>query len=157
MKYELKTDITRTGVRFKKIREHFGLNQKEFGARLGLVASTVSEFEAHNIHPSYGLVLKFYEVLGVNPNYILLGHGSMFLDETGRILSELDFGDQKQEAIEMILTMEQSPLVRAFALATTTHFIAANESIINNDIQKRQSLKNKQSGDTNKKPEEKAH
>jgi len=137
MKYELKTDISGTGNRLKKIRGHFRLNQKEFAARLGVGMSTVSEIESENIKLSYGVIMKLYEELGVNPNYVLLGRGKMFLESNDKMISELDFGDQHQTGVEMIAMMEKSPLVRAYLLATATQFFNTHEELISLDIQQK--------------------
>lgn len=63
--------------RIKQVRQYAGLNQTEFGKRLGIKQNSVSQIEASNRIPSDQLVLSICREFGVSRHWLETGEGDM--------------------------------------------------------------------------------
>ena len=80
--------------RIKELRKSLGLNQTEFGARLGLVTSTISGYESGIRIPSDAIILSICREFGVSETWLRTGEGEMFPsrsreEELGRLVADL--------------------------------------------------------------------
>ncbi len=131
-----KTGITNNyGNRLREIRSLLGISQKDFASKMGIAASFLSEVEKEKTKPGYNFLIKLAEVFDINPSWLLLERGGMFLSAAGGPNGkEYDFGEQAEEIRDLLTYLEKSPLVRLSVMAFATKFLLANESIINRDI-----------------------
>jgi DNA-binding XRE family transcriptional regulator len=60
---------------FKVIRIAFGLNQEDFGKRIGVSKDTICNWERGKTKPDIGHLLTIVD-MGANINYLLHGNGS---------------------------------------------------------------------------------
>lgn len=67
--------------RIKAIRIHFGLNQTEFGCRLGAKQSTVAGWENSGRIPPGPVISLMCKEFGVSETWLRTGEGDMFLPE----------------------------------------------------------------------------
>lgn len=67
--------------RIKAIRIHFGLNQTDFGCRLGAKQSTVAGWENSGRIPPGPVISLMCKEFGVNETWLRTGEGEMFLPE----------------------------------------------------------------------------
>ena len=72
------------GERFKKVRDHFGLMQKELAESLNVSATSLSDVEKGKFKPSLELLTGLCLKYEVNLYYILFGDDSMFLSPIQR-------------------------------------------------------------------------
>ena len=80
--------------RIKELRKSLGLNQTEFGARLGITPSAISGYEIGTRVPSDAIILSICREFGCNETWLRAGEGEMFRPmsreaELGRLLGDL--------------------------------------------------------------------
>jgi len=75
--------------KFKQIREKLGLSQKEIADILGVSQKSVSYWEQGRNEPQASIVRTFCNKFGINPNWLLMDKGEMFLNETQKQLPSL--------------------------------------------------------------------
>lgn len=56
--------------RLKEARIAAGLNQKELGAMIGVTGNAISNYENGTSSPNDKILLKLFDALGVEPNYL---------------------------------------------------------------------------------------
>lgn len=81
-------------TRVKLLRKALGLNQTEFGARLGVAQSTVGGWEGGFRDISDAIVKSICREFGVSEAWLRTGEGEMFptlsrQEEMGRLVAEL--------------------------------------------------------------------
>lgn len=64
-------------TRLKSIREHFNLNQYEFGKRIGVTGATISRLESGVRSITKAQVLAIAREFGVDENWLRTGEGEM--------------------------------------------------------------------------------
>jgi len=80
--------------RIKELRKSLGLNQAEFGARLGLASSTVAGYENGYREVSDAIIKSICREFGISEAWLRDGAGEMKADvsreeEMGRLLGDL--------------------------------------------------------------------
>lgn len=130
------------GERIKKIRRELAVSQKDFAAKLNIAASFLSEIESGKTKPGYNFLVKLAAEFDVNPTWILLGTGPMFIKEVPAI-SEGDFGIHTESIKELLWYFRHSPLVRLSVMAFASKFLLDNEAIIKKDIKMNEPEKEK--------------
>jgi transcriptional regulator with XRE-family HTH domain len=74
-------------ARLKLLRHTLDMTQSQFAKIMGITQSTYAYIEkGHRASITLDQLLILNEALGINPNWILLGHGEMYLGEKDRIL-----------------------------------------------------------------------
>lgn len=63
--------------RIKELRKSLGLNQTEFGAKLGITTSAISGYELGTIAPSNSIIKSICREYGVNETWLRTGAGEM--------------------------------------------------------------------------------
>lgn len=66
--------------RIKKIRKQLDLSQAAFGARIGVSAAGVSQFEKGVNLPSNATILNICREFNVNEDWLRTGYGAMFME-----------------------------------------------------------------------------
>lgn len=66
--------------RFKTLRQHLKLSQKEFGERIGITQSHIASLESGRRDISDRTIKYICEIWGVNEEWIKHGTGEMFID-----------------------------------------------------------------------------
>lgn len=61
------------GERVKQVRDKFGLNQRDFAARLGTGAGRISMIESGQNVPGGDLLVRLHAEFGVDLNWLLTG------------------------------------------------------------------------------------
>jgi SOS-response transcriptional repressor LexA len=65
------------GTRIRSLRDHFGLRQDEFGAKIGLSGNRVSEIENDKGGTKASVVMAICRQFPLNPQWLLSGEGEM--------------------------------------------------------------------------------
>ena len=65
--------------RIKQLRKHLGLNQTEFGARIGVKQTTIAGYERGASTPLDAVVSAICREFNVNENWLRTGEGQMFI------------------------------------------------------------------------------
>ena len=66
--------------RIKNIRKEFALNQDEFGARLGITGSGLSNIENGKRNVTEQMILAICREFAVNEKWLRTGEGAMFVE-----------------------------------------------------------------------------
>lgn len=69
--------------RIKELRMSLGINQVEFGKKLGVTKQSVSNWENNNITPSIDMLVKICNTFSVSSDYLLGIDNKRTLDVTG--------------------------------------------------------------------------
>ncbi len=129
--------LTDYSKRLREVRRTLDISQKDFAAELNISPSFLSEIESGKTKPGYNFLTKMAGVFNVNPSWILLAKGPMFIkdDETGSIADD-EFGDHTESIKELLWHFKHSPLVKLSVMAFATKFLLDNEEIIQRDIER---------------------
>ena len=65
------------GQRLRKVRRHAGLNQRDFGRKIGLSGNRVSEIEHGKGELKAGALYSLCSEFGVDSEWLMTGNGSM--------------------------------------------------------------------------------
>jgi DNA-binding XRE family transcriptional regulator len=80
-------EIVTVNHRISMIRQHFELSQKQFGEKLGIQSATISHIEKNIHRPNFDVVASILATYReINPYWLLLGEGKMFLDKDDPII-----------------------------------------------------------------------
>ena len=63
--------------RIKELRKSLGLNQTEFGAKIGVATSAISGYELGTISPSNAIIKSICREYGVSETWLRTGAGEM--------------------------------------------------------------------------------
>lgn len=74
--------------RVKAVREHFGLTQKEFGARLCVSRNTIAKYEYEGRRPEGPVLELLRREFGISKKWLLEGTGEMFTPTETGIVAE---------------------------------------------------------------------
>ncbi|HIT42616.1 MAG TPA: helix-turn-helix transcriptional regulator [Candidatus Caccovicinus merdipullorum] len=98
--------------RIKELRKTLGLNQTEFGNRIGIKQGSVAAYESGARVPIDAVVLSICREFNVNESWLRTGEGEMFIqvpeeDETAALVYSL-LGPEKNEFYTIILEIIRS-------------------------------------------------
>ncbi|BCK01444.1 helix-turn-helix transcriptional regulator [Anaerocolumna chitinilytica] len=65
--------------RIKEIRKTVGLNQIEFGAKIGVKGNTIGNYEVGLRNPSDAVIFSICREFNVNEEWLRTGNGEMFI------------------------------------------------------------------------------
>ena len=68
--------------RIKEIRKFFGLNQTEFGKRIGIKQGSVAGYESGSRVPMDSIVTSICREFGVSEHWLRTGEGEMIIPKT---------------------------------------------------------------------------
>lgn len=68
--------------RLKELRKELGLTQREFAEKIGVKQNTVAQYEMGRNNPIDTVVALICRRWNVNENWLRLGIGSMFIEQT---------------------------------------------------------------------------
>ncbi len=87
----------------KKLRKHLGFNQTKMADKLGISQTHWANIETgkRNLTSENILILK--EVFNISPNWLLLGKGEMFLDESSNITPDSNLDAYIEAKVHQVL------------------------------------------------------
>ncbi|MCU0289233.1 MAG: helix-turn-helix domain-containing protein [Acidobacteria bacterium] len=127
------------GRRLKELRRVLDISQKDFASRIDITGSLLSEIESGKVKPGYHFLIAIAREYNINPTWVLLEDGEMFLnknDHENVIIDKDEFGDQTLQVKEMLWYLKNSPLVQSTVLSFVSKFLYENEQSIQKDIEK---------------------
>jgi len=116
---------TTTGInqRIRELRLAEGLNQKEFGKKLGLVQASISRLEKSEVKISDANINLICRTFSINPDWLRTGLGNRYLPPTGQVderdakghafaafAAAYNLSKEQTAAIRMILTLSPDEL-----------------------------------------------
>jgi transcriptional regulator with XRE-family HTH domain len=137
-------NVVEVGRRLKDIRRALGISQKDFAARIDVTGSLLSEIEAGKVKAGYHFLIAIAREFRVNPTWVLLEEGEMFLSKDGLSAGAVngnEFGDQTVRVKELLWYLKHSPLVQSTVLGFVGKFLLENEQSIRKDIEKSETRK----------------
>lgn len=84
--------------RIKEIRKDLGLNQQEFGERIGLKPTTITCYEKGSRKPNDAILKNICREFHVSKEWLLTGKGEKYIRHSAmfaELLSEIDDSDDK--------------------------------------------------------------
>jgi len=69
------------GERLKTFRKHLKLSQEEFGNKINISQKSLSAIERGDRRLYAELIEKISKTYNLNPNWLILGKGDMFLEK----------------------------------------------------------------------------
>lgn len=86
--------------RIRQVRKTTGLNQAEFGARVGVKGNTIGNYEIGLRSPSDAVIFSICREFGVSETWLRTGEGEMFLpvdadEELAQVLAEIKLSDDQ--------------------------------------------------------------
>lgn len=98
--------------RIKQVRKALGLNQAEFGQRVGVKGNTIGNYEIGLRSPSDAVIFSICREFRVSENWLRTGEGEMFLRQTeaeqlAEITTRMEL-DQDDPFISMITSAVKS-------------------------------------------------
>jgi len=93
--------------RIKNIRTELGISQKDFGERIGIRDSYVSEIESGNKYPSMLVLLAIEYRFGVSVKWLKTGKGSTYIKEDIKLTKEeMEIIKALREKLELRKTIQ---------------------------------------------------
>jgi transcriptional regulator with XRE-family HTH domain len=108
-KFALKEGI---GSRFRKMREHTGLSQKETGQLFGMNQSNIARIEKGIVSPNMAICDYFHTEYHIDMNWLITGEGEMVLPEEETDPKLIDYGEFKEEMKDLLFHLEKVPTAR---------------------------------------------
>lgn len=71
--------------RIKELRKSLGLNQADFGKRIGVAPNTISTYENGSRALSDAIIMSICREFGVNEDWLRTGNGDMFWEEKRKL------------------------------------------------------------------------
>jgi transcriptional regulator with XRE-family HTH domain len=145
MAREIKPGLLELAMRLKALRKALKFNQKEFAKKLDISSGYLSEVESGKTKPGYDLFYNLSRHFPVNFSYLLHGEGEMLAKEKRKGIS----GNRETEAWidtedDLLWYIENSPLFMHTMMSYANKFLYDNELIIKKDIERSQSMKDKE-------------
>ena len=126
------------GKHVREVREALHLKQKEFSRGLGISYQHLSDIELGKQGTGLDFFFKMITVYNVNLNYLLLGEGEMFLQETGNNQELLKgFAVNNPDVKDFLYYFINSSMVHYHVLSDFRKFFNAEETAIKYDIKKK--------------------
>ncbi len=69
--------------RIKELRNSLGINQVEFGKKLGVTKQCISNWENGNIQPSIDMLIKICNAFSISSDYLLGLSSELTIDASG--------------------------------------------------------------------------
>lgn len=97
--------------RIRQLRKELGLNQTEFGERIGVKQTTIAGYETGAKNPMESVVLSICREFNVNEDWLRTGEGEMFKErspseEIGYYVEDLlEYDGQGNPFYDMIIEM----------------------------------------------------
>lgn len=145
-----KSSLEEFGQRFKEIRHHLKLLQKDFAANLDVTGSFLSEVEKGKAKPGLDVLRRLYLSYNVNLNYLLDGFGEPFLNrsESASPISSAT-GLEKEKLQELLFYIENAPVVRYAVYEFFSNYLYKNKGMIEEDMEKIRKYLQKKKQDEN--------
>jgi transcriptional regulator with XRE-family HTH domain len=124
-----------SAARMKYTRENFKLTQIEFADSLGFGNSYISEMEKGERNISQNVLVNLAKVYNISPTWVLLGIGSMFLNEY-KNTDDMEPGLKK-----LIWYCENSQFVKFSVFSFFLRLLRKDKTIIEDDIKINQASK----------------
>lgn len=139
-----KYDLKEFGLRVKTVRKTLKLSQQEFGEKLNISGSFISDIEAGKSKAGYDLFFNLSVVFNVNLYYLVLGEGEMF--GSSGILPDLGsklICEQIETGAELLWYVGNSPMFKHTIMGFASKFLYENEKSIKKDLKIFKSKKEK--------------
>lgn len=121
-------------ARITAVREHLGLNQKDFAASLGKSPSYISVIENGKRLPAVDFFILIANIHNVNLEYLIHGKGDMF--NTEKIKDERETIDDIESLDDVIWLLENSPIARNAIFAFAAKYFFENQDLLIKNIQR---------------------
>ena len=96
----MEIDLEAEQLRFKRVRLALKQTQKEFAESLGTVRGFIGDIENGRKQLSRSLIINAAQKLRINPTWLLIGEGEMFLDKEPE--DKDDFPDDPEQGAAML-------------------------------------------------------
>lgn len=124
-------EIEDIALRIKAARTELKISQRQMAIQMGMSSSYFSEIESGRKRPGAEFFLKSAHLFNINPNYLFLGNGKMFLPEQGKNGEGAFNFDREIETVDsLVWLMERSLFLRNSIMGYASKLILKNEDTI---------------------------
>lgn len=117
------------GARIVKVREHLGLNQKQFAGTLDLYPNHLSTIETGQRSPNMNFFHKLGAVHHASLDYIFFGDGDMFRGPTPESTDEPSLLLSLETFDDFVRLLKQSRMFRGAMLSYACQYLTENYDI----------------------------
>lgn len=96
--------------RFKQLRDHLNLSQRDFAREIGVSPSVISEIERGGREPSRKVFSTIHEKYGCDLNWLLLGDGNLDMNAPNISAKEKEIEELKKSIAEMEANIDKLKL-----------------------------------------------
>lgn len=101
----------------KELRSHVGLNQTDFGARIGVKQSTIAGWETGQRIPPDSSIVSICREFGVSEHWLRTGEGAMFVqisrdEEVMAFVGDVMRGEEDNFRRRFLLALSRLPAER---------------------------------------------
>lgn len=101
----------------KELRSHVGLNQTDFGARIGVKQSTIAGWETGQRIPPDSAIVSICREFGVSEHWLRTGEGEMFVqisrdEEVMAFVGDVMRGEEDNFRRRFLLALSRLPAER---------------------------------------------
>jgi len=104
------------GQRFKQLREHLHISQKQLAEELNILQSTVSQLESGLVYPGFTSLAYLVTHKKLNPAWLITGEEEMLLHQdqvVARLKRKRAYSDRYLELLEMMEDPELEQIIFA--------------------------------------------
>jgi len=126
------------GSRLREVRKVLKLSQKEFVQNLGIIDSTLSEYETGFKMPTTEFLMNLRQEYSVNISYILFGEGGMFVgsrDKEKYCIQFSKLGIRQEDAYEFLYTLQRSRITQHHAISQFTSLMLKEQTMIKRELE----------------------
>jgi len=132
------------GKRLRAIRRKLFLDQKQFSIKMGISSPYMSAFENDRHFPKMKFLLKLNTLFDVNLNYLILGIGDMFIQETEFLKARApEFAVNLEHVSSFLFHFEHSEIVQFACLSTFREIMIKQREVIKKELAQSDSQNNK--------------
>ncbi len=132
VKSKIVINMQETGQRLKLFRNSQNITIGELSEKTGLSKGMISETETGKNKPSPNLMLALLKVYSLNLNWLLTGHGEMFVP------GKKDYGYLNEEIHELLWHLEHTQVVKLAVVGFFLEYMYQNEDVIKKSMKHRE-------------------
>jgi len=137
----IRDNLKDIGARIKDIRKRLRISQIQMAETIKITNSYLSDIETGKGNPGHAFFFKLAKLYNVNLNYLFLGKGDMFLNNTTPNDTDAQYFPIITSLEDLSWYMERSPLFRYQIIGYATKFRYESEKIIEQDMENFRKIK----------------
>jgi transcriptional regulator with XRE-family HTH domain len=125
------------GFRLKEARFQLKLSQKDFGKKMGITGSFISEIEKGKKYPGMAVLKNLGKIYNISMDYLINGKGRPFFPHQDNKPASFEIGPDnpdKEKIRQLLQYMANSPFVKYAMLTYFIDFLHRNKETIEENL-----------------------